>query len=148
MAAPSALILTADPGRRSILVELVSTSGMRPIPCATTEEALAALQLERPAAVLCAMGKSAEDACWPLFDVLTIDSPVFSVVFSHTCASCPRLRLQAFASGARMVTEDLDGDGELSTGRWKILVDSLQKVEELDDDIEVWSFTMQKVVVA
>ena len=46
------------------------------------------------------------------------------------------------------VTEDLDGDGALSTGRWKILVDSLQKVEELDDDIEVWSFTMQKVVVA
>jgi hypothetical protein len=46
------------------------------------------------------------------------------------------------------VTEDLDGDGTPTSGRWKILVDSVQKVEELDDDIEIWSLTMQKVVVS
>lgn len=46
------------------------------------------------------------------------------------------------------LTDDLDGDGATTSGRWKILSDSVKKVEEMDDGIEIWGFTMQKVIVA
>jgi hypothetical protein len=47
------------------------------------------------------------------------------------------------------VTDDLDEDSNTSSGRWKIIPDSLEKLPEHDaGGNEVWTITLQEVTVA
>ena len=48
------------------------------------------------------------------------------------------------------ITDDLDGDGVPSSGRWKIVKDSIEKTQDDSgpEGTEIWKFTVQEVIVS
>lgn len=109
----SALILTGAADTLALLSQLVRDNGMEPICCSTTADALSHLR-SQPSVILvfiCALGTSPADACWPVLAEIPSAAPLFSIIFSRTASGNPRLRLDGFAAGARMVTDRPGGVG-------------------------------------
>ena len=132
--APVVLVTLATQHDTEWLSDLARGLGWEHSACVTTEDALARLsELEesnpRPMAVVAAaLGTSARDSCWPLLRVASakcdtslsrdnngdtrhlgpVSKSAFSVILSRSACADPRIRMDCFANGARMVTDDRD----------------------------------------
>ena len=101
------LLVLAGDATAAVAAEAAGAAGLGVHRCATTNEALELLAATptRFAALVAALGRGDADSCWPLLAAAKARAPqLFAIVYSHTAQSDPKMRLQCFGAGARMVT--------------------------------------------
>jgi len=109
--AQKGLVVLAESERASIVQAAASEFGLQAEATTTTEEALERTRHIGPnvlAAVVCELGSSKENSCWPLLAELKKKYRQTFVIVLGPAAQDLQLRLKCFDSGAKMVTDSLE----------------------------------------
>mmetsp|Transcript_10330 Transcript_10330/g.22794 ORF Transcript_10330/g.22794 Transcript_10330/m.22794 type:complete len:435 (-) Transcript_10330:454-1758(-) len=120
LAAPprSLVLLMLNPNSASQIAESAQAAGLDSRIFTTHKqmvEMLRSPEASQVAAVVCALGRGEEDACWPVLKLLSTKSdlrPIFVTILSKTAARDVKARLECFDAGAKMVSDSLEHVGE------------------------------------
>eukprot|EP00930_Biecheleria_cincta_P034239 TRINITY_DN23676_c0_g2_i1.p1 TRINITY_DN23676_c0_g2~~TRINITY_DN23676_c0_g2_i1.p1 ORF type:complete len:384 (-),score=72.88 TRINITY_DN23676_c0_g2_i1:83-1234(-) len=106
------LVVLADCETASIVQAAASEFGLEAEATTTTEAALANIRRIGPktlAGVVCELGSSKDNSCWPLLATLKSENKqAFVIVFGPAAAQDVQMRLKCFDSGAKMVTDSFE----------------------------------------